>query len=104
MRRINFLKTTILHGSNNLLKTYEKHFSVPNMQLKILISQRSLVLNGFFAKSELKGTLEGKDYSNVDMVFLFVLACMERSLINLSKSGPYQSSHALLRHYQHSIV
>ena len=72
-------KTALLRGCNSILRAFEADFRVSNLHVDFSSSQKSAQLNGFFTNTGVKGMLEGKDYHQLDMVFPFVAAFIDRA-------------------------
>lgn len=62
------------------MDSYEHDFPVPGVRFDYSATPKSNNLNGLHISTGLKGMLEGKDYSNIDMVFPFIAAFLDRVL------------------------
>lgn len=84
---------TILHGCNNLLAAYQKDFPALRMQINFLSSQGLGSLNRLFALCCLKNMREGKDNSDVVMVFSFIALFQDRTMKNFQNPGLTKFTH-----------
>lgn len=71
-------RTAILRACNSLLRAIEKDCTTTSMHIDFSTKETSSALNGFFLESGIRGMLEGKDYRNLDYVFPFVAAFIDR--------------------------
>ena len=75
---INSKKTAILRGCNSLLRVIEKDSGISRIHVDFSTKEASSRLNGLFMDNGIRGMLEGKDYRNLDFVFPFVAAYIDR--------------------------
>lgn len=78
-RKINSYKFHLLNACNSLLFGYKMDFMVSDLQVDFSSALKTGQLNGFFTSAGVKGMLEGKDYSSIDMVFPFIAALIDRA-------------------------
>ncbi len=71
-------KTAILRACNSLLRAIEEDSDIPNLHLDFSTKEASSTLNGLFLNNGIRGMLEGKDYRNLDYVYPFVMAYVDR--------------------------
>lgn len=79
-RSLSSLKTLLLRACNSYLSFINDTHSLPDLNVDFSRKDSSLQLNGLFLHSGVRGMLEGKDYRNVDKVFPFVMAFVDRVL------------------------
>lgn len=72
-------KTQLLKGCNNMQAAYERDFRISRHCTDFSTSQRTGLLNGFFAFTGIKGTRERKCYCAVDAVVPFLTEFLDRS-------------------------
>ena len=93
-------KSAILRGCNSYLRAIETDSGISYLRVDFSSKNASVTLNGFFLETGVRGMLEGKDYRNVDFVFPFVAAFIDR--ITQESNGDLTTIHVLyselLRH------
>ena len=75
---INSKRAAILRACNSLLKVLEEDCDISNLHVDFSVKEASTTLNGLFLETGVKGMLEGKDYKQLDYVFPFVMAFVDR--------------------------
>lgn len=85
-RRASSCKKLLLNGCNSLLTAYQNDFDLRGLRVDFSTNQNSSQLNGFFTSADVKGMLEGKDYSAIDTVFSFIAAFIDH--VTESKDNP----------------
>ena len=71
-------RTPILRACNSLLRAIEEDSTTTSIHVDFSTKETSSALNGLFLESGIRGMLEGKDYRNLDYVFPFVAAFIDR--------------------------
>ena len=71
-------KTSILRACNSYLRVIDENSGITSLRVDFSTKAASATLNGLFLENGVRGMLEGKDYRNVDMVFPFVCAFLDR--------------------------
>jgi hypothetical protein len=71
-------RTAVLRACNSLLRAIQNDSATTAIHIDFSTKEASSALNGFFLESGIRGMLEGKDYRNLDYVFPFVAAFIDR--------------------------
>jgi len=77
-RVIGSMKNQILKACNSILRDIQENNHTPGLHFDFSTKDCSKQLNGIFTNDGLKGMLEGKDYRNLDYVFPFVTAFIDK--------------------------
>lgn len=82
MKRAKFLKTTIWNACCSPLAAYEKEFTFTGVQIDFSTPQKFFDCNKLLKTCRMHEMLEEKGYSNLDIVFLFIAAFLDRLFQN----------------------
>ena len=78
-RKFSSIKNKVLRSCNALLAAIEAQFPIPGVHVDYSKKESSVQLNGFFTHDGIKGMLEAKNYQNMDMIFPFIAAFIDRA-------------------------
>ena len=71
-------KMAILRACNSLLRAFEKSDTISSLHIDFSTKDNTCRLNGILLEAGVRGMLEGKDYRNLDFVFPFVAAYVDK--------------------------
>jgi len=71
-------RLSTLRACNSVLRQMERDSQISGLHVDFSTKESSTQLNGIFLSTGLRGMLEGKDYRNLDYVFPFVSAYVDR--------------------------
>ena len=94
-------KSAIMRGCNNYLRAIQSDSGISSLRVDFSSKNASVTLNGLFLETGIRGMLEGKDYRNVDFVFPFIAAFIDR--ITQETKADLTSIHVLYSDLLHHL-
>lgn len=86
-------RVPVLRACNSLLRAMQDDCTTRSIHIDFSTKEASSALNGIFLQTGIRGMLEGKDYRNLDYVFPFVAAFVDR--ISGCEEGGITAVHTL---------
>lgn len=76
--KISSLKENLLRAGNSILSNIDEKYPMNGKRVDFSRQEYRTGINGLFLKTGVRGMLEGKDWKNIDMVFPFVAAFVDK--------------------------